>query len=59
MSENCENLVYLYKKCLNEISVRNSIELAKTTSDCFFYWNKLIYCMDKKRDEQPTNDIKK
>ena len=59
MSENCENLIYLYKKCLNDISVRNSLELAKTTSDCFSYWNQLIYCMDKKDKEKSTNDIKK
>lgn len=55
MYENCENLIELYKKCLRDISVRNSLELTKTTADCFGYWNQLIRCMDAKEKSDSTD----
>lgn len=54
MSENCESLVFLYKKCLNDISTQNSFALTKTTAECFLYWNQLIKCMENKEDKKNT-----
>lgn len=54
MSENCESLVVLYKKCLNDVSTQNSIALTKTTAECFLYWNQLIKCMDNREKNKYT-----
>lgn len=54
MSKNCENLLYRYKKCLNDLSTKNQLDVTKTTTDCFFYWNELLKCIDKREKEKNT-----